>query len=289
MKNLFSKISRKNVFPIILIVLGILCIVYDAILILINPGTFWDNFFSFTHIWIFFGLVLIFLSVYKIKKGFWIFRKMKRRTKLTNVSLSFFVCIISVAIINLILILTPKTCRLDEPADYVILLGGGIDKDGNLPSSVITRVEKAAEYLKHHPETVCVVTGGTLKWLPYPEAPAIKNHLIKKGIEPDRILLEDKAKDTIQNLEFSCRLISETFESPLQEVLESKVVIVTSRFHLRRAERLAKRIGYKNIKGLGSKCPAVYILHNYFREICAYVKLNARIIFSGKPENILIQ
>ncbi|MCR5064043.1 MAG: YdcF family protein [Treponema sp.] len=288
MKNLFSKISRKNVFPIILIVLGILCIVYDAILILINPGTFWDNFFSFTHIWSLFGLILIFVSIYKIKKGKWIWKRQKNKL-LTNVSLSIFVCIISVAIINLILILTPKTCRLDEPADYVILLGGGIDKDGNLPSSVITRVEKAAEYLTLHPETVCVVTGGTLKWLPYPEAPAIKNHLIKNGIEPDRILLEDKAKDTIQNLEFSCRLISETFEIPLQEVLESKVVIVTSRFHLRRAERLAKRIGYKNIKGLGSKCPAVYILHNYFREICAYVKLNARIIFSGKPENILIQ
>ena len=149
--------------------------------------------------------------------------------------------------------------------------------------------QKAAEYLTIHQECVCVVTGGTLKWLPYPEAPAIKNHMIKKGIASDRILIEDKAKDTIQNLEFSCRLISETFEIPLQEVLESKVVIVTSRFHLRRAERLAKRIGYKNIKGLGSKCPAVYILHNYFRETCAYVKLNARIIFTGKPENILIQ
>lgn len=287
MKNLFSKISRKNVFPIILIVLGILCIVYDAILILINPGTFWDNFFSFTHIWVFFGLVLIFLSVYKIKKGFWIFRKMKRWLKLTIVSL--FSLIILVSFVNLLFILTPKINRMEESADYLILLGGGIDKDGNLPSSVITRVEKAAEYLTLHPETVCVVTGGTLKWLPYPEAPAIKNHLIENGIEPDRILLEDKAKDTIQNLEFSCRLISETFEISLQEVLESKVVIVTSRFHLRRAERLAKRIGYNNVKGIGSKCPLIYIPHDYFREICAYVKLNARILFTGKPENILIQ
>lgn len=275
-------------FSFILIAFGILCIIYDAVLILINPGTFWDNFFSFTHIWSLFGLILIFVSIYKIKKGKWIWKRQKYKL-LTNVSLSIFVCIISVAIINLILILTPKTCRLDEPADYVILLGGGIDKDGNLPSSVITRVEKAAEYLTIHQECVCVVTGGTLKWLPYPEAPAIKNHLIKKGIESDRILLEDKAQDTIQNLEFSCRLISETFEIPLQEVLESKVVIVTSRFHLRRAERLAKRIGYKNIKGIGSKCPLIYIPHDYFREICAYVKLNARILFTGKPENILIQ
>lgn len=287
MKNLFSKISKKNVFPIILIVLGILCIVYDAILILINPGTFWDNFFSFTHIWIFFGLVLIFLSVYKIKKGFWIFEKMKRWAKLTIVSL--FSLIILVSLVNLLFILTPKINRMEESADYLILLGGGIDKDGNLPSSVLSRVEKAADYLKLHQECVCVVTGGTLKWLPYPEAPAIKNHLIKKGIESDRILLEDKAKDTIQNLQFSCKLISETFEIPLQEVLESKVVIVTSRFHLRRAERLAKRIGYNNVKGIGSKCPFIYIPHDYFREICAYVKLNARIIFTGKPENILIQ
>ena len=284
MKN---KFIMNSLFPFFLIAIGLLFIIYDIVLILLNPGTFLDNLFSFTHIWVLFGLVLIFLSFYKIKKGFWIFEKMKRWFKLTIVSL--FSLLFAISLLNLFFILTPKTNRIDESADYVILLGGGIDKDGNLPSSVLSRVEKAAEYLTIHQECVCVVTGGTLKWLPYPEAPAIKNHLIKKGIASDRILIEDKAKDTIQNLEFSCRLISETFEIPLQEVLESKVVIVTSRFHLRRAERLAKRIGYKNIKGLGSKCQAVYILHNYFREICAYVKLNARIIFTGKPENILIQ
>lgn len=285
MKNVFVKNSRKNIFPICLITFGILCIVYDVTLILLNPGTFWDNFFAFTHIWTFFGLVLIFLSVYKIKKGFWIFEKMKRWCKITIVSL--FALAALIAIVNLIFILTPKTSKLKEESDYLILLGGGIDKDGNLPESVVTRVEKAAEYLSIHQECICVVTGGILKWLPYAEAPAIKNYLMQMGIEGNRILIEDKAKDTIQNLQFSCKLISETFSIPLEEVLESKVLIVTSRFHLRRAERLAKRIGYKNVKGLGSKCPLVYIPHDYFREICAYVKLNLRIMISGEPKNLL--
>ncbi|MCR5064070.1 MAG: hypothetical protein K6A89_12390, partial [Treponema sp.] len=98
-------------FSFILIAFGILCIIYDAVLILINPGTFWDNFFSFTHIWSLFGLILIFVSIYKIKKGFWIFRKMKRWAKLTIVSL--FSLIILVSFVNLLFILTPKINRME--------------------------------------------------------------------------------------------------------------------------------------------------------------------------------
>jgi hypothetical protein len=51
---------------IVLIVLGALSISYDATLILLNPGTFWDNVFSFTHIWLALGAYLIFLAVYNL-------------------------------------------------------------------------------------------------------------------------------------------------------------------------------------------------------------------------------
>ena len=126
-----------------------------------------------------------------------------------------------IAVINRCLILNPAIVSSNESAEHVILLGGGIDKDGKLPESVIIRVEKAAEYLNQHPDSICVVTGGTLKWLPYPEAPELKNQLVKRGVAAERILVEDQAKDTIQNFQYSCKMLEEFKGESTEEILNA--------------------------------------------------------------------
>ena len=269
---------------IVLIILGILSISYDATLILLNPGTFWDNVFSFTHIWLALGAYLIFVAVYRIKTKHSFWSIWKRWIKLTVVSLTCLAALISV--INLAFILTPAVADTREKADHVILLGGGISKDGVLPKSVISRVEKAAEYLNKNPDSICVVTGGTLDWLPYAEAPELKRQLAARGVSPARILVEDQAKDTIQNFQLSCKMLAEHKGMTYTEVLSTPTLIVTRRFHLRRSQRLARRMGFTNIKGIPAACPPVYVLHNYVREICAYVKLNLRILLTGEPQKI---
>ena len=269
---------------ILLLILGIISISYDATLILLNPGTFWDNVFSFTHIWLALGAYLIFVAVYRIKTKHSFWSIWKRGIKLTVVSLDVLTVVIS--IINLTLILNPAVVGTNEKADHVILLGGGISKDGVLPKSVMSRVEKAAEYLNKNPDSICVVTGGTLDWLPYAEAPELKHQLVLAGVAPDRILVEDQAKDTIQNFQLSCKMLAEFKHATTQEILQTPTAVVTSRFHLRRSERLARRMGFTNIKGIPAACPPVYVLHNYVREICAYVKLNLRILLTGEPKKI---
>ena len=269
---------------ILLIIFGIISISYDFIITFINPGTFWDIVVSFTHIWTALGLYLIFLGIYRIKTGHSFWSIWKKWIKITFVSL--FSLGVAIALINLIFILNPAIVSVNETAENVILLGGGIDKDGKLPASVLTRVEKTAEYLNQHPESVCVVTGGTLKWLPYAEAPELKNQLVNRGVAPERFLVEDQAKDTIQNFQFSCKMLAEYRGLSIEEVLEMPTAVVTSRYHLRRSERLARRIGYKNIKGIPAACPLIYVPHSYVREICAYVKLNLRILFTGQPKRI---
>lgn len=270
---------------IFLIILGVLCIAYDATLILLNPGTFLDILVSFNHIWLGFGAYLIFIGIYRIKKGHSFWSTWKKWVKITVVSL--FSAGILISIINLIFILNPSIVSVNENADHVILLGGGIDKEGKLPSSVINRVEKTAEYLKNNPNSICVVTGGTLKWLPFAEAPELKNQLVNRGIEAGRILVEDQAKDTIQNFQFSCKMIAEYKGISIQEVLDTPTVVVTNHFHLRRAERLARRIGFTNVKGIPAHCPVIYIPHSYLREVCAYIKLNLRILLTGEPKRLV--
>ena len=270
---------------IFLIILGIISIGYDATLILLNPGTFFDILFSFTHIWLALGGYLIFLGIYIIRTGHSFWSIWKKWIKITFGV--FFGAGLLISTINLILILTPAVVDSNDKADHVILLGGGIDKDGNLPKSVMSRVEAAAEYLEKNPESICVVTGGTLHWLPYAEAPEIKRQLVAAGISPERILVEDQAKDTIQNFELSCEILEEYKGAGVQEILNTSTAVVTSRYHLRRSQRIARRMGFTNIKGIPAACPAIYVPHSYVREICAYVKLNLRILFTGQPSKLL--
>lgn len=270
---------------IILIILGVLSISYDFIITFLNPGTFWDIVFSFTHIWLALGAYLIFLGIYRIKTGHSFWSIWKRWIKIAFISLCSLG--VTIAFINLIFILNPAIVSVNESAENLILLGGGIDKDGNLPKPVMDRVNLAAEYLNQHPQTVCVVTGGTLKWLPFAEAPELKNQLVNKGVAPERILVEDQAKDTIQNFQFSCKMLAEFRGVSVQEVLDMSTAVVTSSYHLRRSERLARRMGFSNIKGIGVACPKIYVPHSYVREICAYIKLNLRILLTGEPRRLI--
>lgn len=280
-----KKMNRRFVLcSVLIIVLGLIGIAYDVYLITSCPGTFWDNVFSFTHIWSAAGLYLIFTGIYRLLKKHSFWSVWKRWIKVVFVLLAIAGGIISA--ISLYYILTPRIAEDSEQVDYVILLGGGVSKDGILPDSVLRRVERTAEYLKKHPNAVCVVSGGTLDFLPVAEAPSLKKYLVEKGIEQSKVLVEDQALDTIQNFEYSCKMLSDYTGLPQSKILESPVAVVTSRFHLRRAERLADRMGFTDIKGVASKTPILKIPHAYVREVCAYIKLNLRILLTGKPEKI---
>ncbi|MCQ2572800.1 MAG: YdcF family protein [Treponema sp.] len=282
-------------------ILGNLFIVYTVVLHILSPGTILDILTSFCNIWAVAGIFLIWLSIYHLKHGYSFWSRIQKKWK--KVILIFAGVCGVVAVVNLVLILTPRVLRLEDFSSeeevpekevcfsdgnkvYVFLLGGGIDKNGKLPKPVMWRVKKSAEYLKMNSEAVCVVTGGTLKWLPYPEAPELKRQLVKMGIAPERILVEDQAKDTIQNLQLGTKLLESELGVSSEEVLSSPVILVSSRYHLRRAERLARRMGFENVTGLGCRTPVFHLLMAYLREICAYVKLNARILLTGKPAKL---
>ena len=268
-------------------ILGNLFIIYTVILHILSPGTFLDILTSFCNIWAGAGVVLILLSVFRMKNGCSWWSRRGKKLKIVIYSVAGFCG--AVALFNLILILTPRTIKMNEvlpEKTYVFLLGGGIDKNGKLPKPVMWRVKKTADYMNLNQEAVCVVTGGTLKWLPYPEAPEIKRQLVKAGISEERIFVEDQALDTIQNLQLSVELLKKEYGITTEEVQTSPVVLVSSRYHLKRAERLAKRMGFENVSGLGARTPVFYLPVSYLREICAHVKLNARILLTGKPGRI---
>ena len=121
-----------------------------------------------------------------------------------------------------------------EQAQYMVVLGAKVREDG--PSvSLWDRIYGAYDYLQSHPDTIAVVSGGQGPDEPMTEAQAMYDELVKLGIDPARIWIEDKATSTWENLNFSLNLIEEK-----TGVRPDKLGILSSEYHLFRASLFAK-------------------------------------------------
>ncbi len=148
-----------------------------------------------------------------------------------------------------------------EQAEYMVVLGAKVRSDG--PSvSLWDRIYAAADYLEAHPKVTAVVSGGQGADEPMTEAQAMYDELVKLGIDPSRILLEDKATSTWENLNFSLNLIEET-----TGVRPETLGILSSEYHLFRASLFAKECGVDFI-GIPAKTSRPSQLINHFmREV----------------------
>lgn len=119
--------------------------------------------------------------------------------------------------------------------DCVIVLGCQVrgETPGNM---LLRRLNKALEVLESSPNAVCVVSGGQGKGEDISEAEAMKLWLAQRGISEERILCEDRATSTEENLRFSAEVIAENG-------ISGNITVVTSEFHQFRAHIYAKRAG----------------------------------------------
>ncbi len=150
----------------------------------------------------------------------------------------------------------------EKEPDYLIVLGAQVRK--TTPSLVLQyRIDKAAEYMLKHPDVIAIVSGGQGADEGISEALAMQDGLIAKGIEKERILMEDQSTSTKENLEFSKQYI---------DVEQNQVLVVTTDFHVLRAVGIAKKAGYQKVEGLAAKSVWYLIPSNYVREFMAVVK-----------------
>ena len=149
----------------------------------------------------------------------------------------------------------------NEDVDQVIVLGAKVWDSG--PSvSLMDRIYAAERYLKDNPTDTVVVSGGQGPDEPMTEAQAMKDELVRLGIEPERIILEDKATSTWENLNFSLDLIEEiTGQRP------KKIGVLSSEYHLFRASLFAKKCGveFVGIPANTSRLPQK--INHFMREV----------------------
>ena len=152
----------------------------------------------------------------------------------------------------------------DAP-EFVVVLGAQVQ--GNQPSLTLKkRLDLALEYLNEHPQASVVVSGGQGADEAYTEASVMAKYLTARGVDESRVLLEEQASDTRENLEFSRTL------AQAHGMRTDRVLIITSDFHLCRAKYLAKKLGMEPY-GLTSRTwPWILKLNYTLREVFAFCK-----------------
>ena len=128
----------------------------------------------------------------------------------------------------------------DYSEDAVIVLGAGINGDKvTLPLKM--RLDVALEYCNKNPDAVVVVSGGQGFQETVTEAYAMEKYLVEKGIEKERIIKEEMATSTEENMAFSKKILDERF------VNGYSVVVVTNNFHVFRSVCYAKDAGFGDV------------------------------------------
>jgi len=123
----------------------------------------------------------------------------------------------------------------------ILILGGGITKDGRLPKNVKERLEKAWQIFKKNKKTKILVCGKHSFLYPKNKAPkkteaeAMQDYLLNLRVPKKNIYLENKSKDTIGNAYYTKKL----YFIPKKE---RKALIITSDFHLRRVRFIFQKI-----------------------------------------------
>gem|GEM_PF-375921 len=123
-------------------------------------------------------------------------------------------------------------------ADAIIILGAGVERNGELPPVARTRVLRAVELFEEGIAPRLIVSGRfglSDDEPPITEAAAMAAYARQLGIGSDMILLEDESRDTLGNAFF-------TRERYLAPNGWRNVRVVTSDFHLSRAAWVFRKI-----------------------------------------------
>jgi tetratricopeptide (TPR) repeat protein len=121
---------------------------------------------------------------------------------------------------------TSASADLPQKDHAIVILGYALADDGSMRQPLIERLKTGLDIAKQYPNSKIIVTGGIPKQ-GITEADAMSEWLISQGIEKDRIILENKATDTVENALFSTEILE-------KEGLKD-VTLVTSASHMRRA------------------------------------------------------
>ncbi|GAA3043855.1 YdcF family protein [Actinokineospora globicatena] len=157
----------------------------------------------------------------------------------------------------------------DRRADAIIVLGAGLN-GSSVPPLLAHRLDRAVQCLQE--DAVLVVSGGQGTDEDLSEAEAMARYLRDQGVPDERILVEDKATTTEENLRNSMALLADT---------PGTVLAVTNNYHVFRTAVLARRLRLP-LDVVGAHTAPYFVPSAFLREFVAllaqYRRTNAALI-----------
>lgn len=125
----------------------------------------------------------------------------------------------------------------DTSAGYLIVMGAGVN--GQEPSlSLENRLDAALVWLEENPGGTAVLSGGQGRGESLSEAEVMYRWLTARGVAPERLLREERASDSYENLLYSLALIEAQGGDPT-----GRVALLSSEYHLHRLRYMAEKLG----------------------------------------------
>ncbi len=209
------------------------------------------NFSTLLWCWAVGGAICILFALLTFKHGRlplpkWFFRG---SVVFLSIVLAFF-CFVEV------LIISHMGSHGESNLDYIIVLGAKVNRNKVPSKPLYWRIDAAEKYLRDNRDTIAILSGGQGADEPISEAQCMFNELTKRGIAPERLILEDKSTSTNENIRFSLKLMSE----------DAKFGVVSNNFHVYRAVRISEKILGKDVSGIASEYKDALIVHYMARE-----------------------
>ena len=174
------------------------------------------------------------------------------------------VCVVLILSLFLAIYGVSDSCTYQE--DAVIVLGTSVHGT-EISKTLKYRLDKAVEYHKKNPEALIVVSGGQGVQEDVTEAYAMEQYLIQNGVNPDKIIKEEKSTSTSENIKFSKEILDTYFEG------DYSVTVITNAFHVYRGAQFAQSADFEKVTTMHADMEWYSVVPCYLRECVAVVKM----------------
>ena len=194
------------------------------------------------------------------------FLELFKKSKLLKVCTALVLAVVVLFISVQGLIISRIYDNYSGESDVIMILGAGIK--GNIPTgSLKHRLDEAKKYVDKHDDVLIIVSGGPASSDASSEAQIMKEYLVAEGVNANRILLEERSANTLENFSFSKNVLDTVFQGDTYTI-----VYVTSAFHVYRCSVIAKDF-FKEAYGIASNSTWYLLPVHHVREFLSILNM----------------
>lgn len=176
---------------------------------------------------------------------------------MTLISLYLIVQLASFGLSNLLNLIHIKK---DQGLNYIVVLGCAL-RGSELTPLLRARVDRGIKAHRDNPGSKLIMSGGQGGDEIMPESHAMGKYALSAGVPEEDIILEDKSKNTEENIRFSSALMEKS----------GRFGIATNSYHVMRSLLIARRQKLSCI-GYGAHTKLYFSLNAFLREYAGYFR-----------------